>query len=98
MVSIINVTVPMYIQVLSSSIAKGLTLFVGAKATQTAYCADMFDKFFDCLNSSSLSAGKRSRNPFRSPYRSGNDWKLKVHSDLTAIKYIIYFALMNYSG
>ena len=38
----------------------------------------MFDKFFDCLNCSSLSAGKRSRNPFKSPYRSGTDWKLKV--------------------
>ena len=46
MVSIINVPVPMYIQVLSSSIAKGLTLCVGAKATQTAHFADMFDKFF----------------------------------------------------
>lgn len=98
MVSIINVTVPMHIQVLSSSIAKGLTLFVGAKATQTAYFADMFDKFFDCLNSSGLSGGKRSRNPFRSPCSSGSDWKLKVHSDLTAVKYIIYFALKNYSG
>ena len=28
---------------------------------------EMFDRFFDCLNSSSLSAGKRPRNPFRSP-------------------------------
>ena len=58
--------------------AKGLALFVGAKATQTAHFVDMFNKFFDTMNGSSLSAGKRSRNPFRSPYRSENDWKLKV--------------------
>ena len=51
-------------------------LLVGDKAMQIACFAEMFDRFFDCLNSSSLSAGKRSRNPFRSPYRSGNDWKL----------------------
>ena len=51
---------------------------VGPKAKETARFAEMFDKFFDCMNCSSLSAGKRSRNPFKSPYRSGTDWKLKV--------------------
>jgi len=67
-------------QVLSNSVVKALLLSVGFKANETAHFAEMFDKFFDCLNCSSLSAGKQSRNPFRSPYRSGADWKLKVHT------------------
>ena len=58
--------------------AKALTLVVGPSAKETARFADMFDKFFDCMNCSSLSAGKRSRNPFKSPFRSATDWKLKV--------------------
>ena len=66
-------------QVLSNSVAKGLVISVGPKAQETARFAEMFDKFFDCLNCSSLSAGKRSRNPFKSPYRSATDWKLKVN-------------------
>ena len=65
-------------QVLSNSVANALRLTVGQKAEETARFAHMFDKFFDCLNCSTLSAGKRSRNPFKSPFRSGTDWKLKV--------------------
>ncbi len=38
----------------------------------------MFDKFFDCLNVSSLDAGKLSRNKFKAPYRSSNDSRLEV--------------------
>ena len=37
-----------------------------------------FDKFFDSLNVSSLSAGKLKRNAFKSPYRSATDFRLKV--------------------
>ena len=48
--------------VLSNSVAKGLLLFVGDKASQTARFAEMFDRFFDCLNSSSLSADKSQRS------------------------------------
>ena len=66
-------------QVFSNSVAKGLVISVGPKAQETARFAEMFDKFFDCLNCSSLSAGKRSRNPFKPPYRSATDWKLKVN-------------------
>ena len=60
--------------------AKALTLVVGESAKETARFAEMFDKFFDCMNCSSLSAGKRTRNPFKSPFRSATDWKLKVHT------------------
>ncbi len=34
----------------------------------------MFDKLFDCLNVSSLSAGKHSRNAFKSPYHYARDY------------------------
>ena len=67
-------------QVLSQSVSKALQMTVGTRAKETARFADMFDKFFDCLNCSTLSAGKRTRNPFKSPYRSGTDWKLKVNT------------------
>eukprot|EP00731_Ephydatia_muelleri_P000111 Em0001g111a len=40
--------------ILSNSVAKGLLLFVGDKASQTARFAEMFDRFFDYLNSSRL--------------------------------------------
>ena len=33
----------------------------------TEFCK-MFDKFFDCLNVSSLALGRRSRNAFKAPY------------------------------
>eukprot|EP00731_Ephydatia_muelleri_P025425 Em0017g508a len=43
-------------QVLSNSVAKALVLStVGSKSIQTSRIAEMFDKFFDCLNASSLS-------------------------------------------
>ena len=44
--------------------SEALILAVGPKATQTSRFAEMFNKFFDCLNVLSLSAGKFSRNPF----------------------------------
>ena len=68
----------MYMQVLSNSVANALRLTVGQKAEETARFAHVFDKCFDCLNCSTLSAGKRSRNHCKSPFRSGTDWKLKV--------------------
>ena len=40
----------------------------------------MFDKFFDCLDVSSLDTGKLSRNAFKSPYHSSADFKIKVHT------------------
>ena len=54
-------------QVLSNSVAKGLVISVGPKAQETARFAEMFDKFFDCLNCSSLSAGKAVPKPFQIP-------------------------------
>ena len=63
---------------LSSSVAKALRLTVGDKASETAEFCDMFNNFFDCLNVSNFEAGKKSRNAFKSPYRSRKDFRLKV--------------------
>ena len=55
-----------------------MKLVVGVKAEETSKFAEMFDKFFDCVNVTNFSAGKYSRNPFKDPYRSSTDFRLKV--------------------
>ena len=45
---------------------------------KTIEFVQMLDKFFDCLNVSSLDAGKHSRNTFKSPYHSEKDFRIKV--------------------
>ena len=42
---------------------------------ETANFVDIFDKWFDCLNVCNMSAGKVTRNPFKSSYRSGHDFR-----------------------
>lgn len=44
----------------------------------TAQFAENFDKFFDCLNVSSLTGGKKKRKQYRYPYRTGDDDRLEV--------------------
>ena len=53
-------------------------LIGGKDAQETAKFVGMFDKFFDCFNVSSFVKGKQSRKPFQNPYRSANDFRLKV--------------------
>ena len=38
----------------------------------------MFDKFFDCLNTSNFTIGKQQRNVFKNPYYSAEDFRLIV--------------------
>ncbi len=45
---------------------------------ETIKFVDMFDKWFDCFNVRNLKLGKLSRNAFKSPYRSEDDFRLKV--------------------
>ena len=68
----------LFVQVLSNSVAKALELTGGPDVEKTAEFASMFDKVFDCLNVSNFEAGKRSRNSFKSPYYSAEDFRLKV--------------------
>ena len=65
-------------QVLSNSVASAMRQTLGDEAEETAKFGEYFDNFFDCLNVSSLSTGKLSRCPFKSPYRSVNDYRLTV--------------------
>ena len=45
---------------------------------ETVNFVDIFNTWFDCLNVCNMSAGKVTRNPFKSPYRSGYDFRLNV--------------------
>ena len=53
---------------------------------------EFFDKFFDSMNINNFSAGYKSRNPFKSPYRSGSDFRLKVCRNL--VNYYGYLMLV----
>jgi len=66
------------IKVLSDSVSKAILLTGGGKAFETFYFIAKMDKFFDCFNVSSYSAGKRNRKPFLQPYRSAEDFRLTV--------------------
>ena len=46
--------------------------------TETIRFVCFFDRFFDCLNVSSLSEGRHSRKPDLYPYRSPNDKRFTV--------------------
>ena len=58
----------------------------------------MFDKYFDTLNVSNFTNGKVNRKPFQSPFRSSEDFRLKVANtcmwyninfDVVFIKFIL---------
>ena len=65
-------------KVLSDSVSKALTLTGGDAVSETAKFVDMFDKFFDCVNVSNFNSAKLQRKPFKQPYRSAKDFRLKV--------------------
>ena len=72
--------------------SKAMTLIVGERGEETSRFCDIFNKFFDCLNVRSLSAGKLSRDAFKAPYRSANDFRLKVYYNCMIPKYcLIYY-------
>lgn len=68
------------LKVLSNSVAKALKLTKKDEVAETVKFVEMFDKLFDCLNVSSLSAGKRKKSAFKSPYRAVDDFRVKVMS------------------
>ena len=63
---------------LSNIVAKALEEFGGESVTETARFVSTFDTLFDCLNVSCFTAGKRSRNCFKSPYRAPTDFRVQV--------------------
>ena len=46
--------------------------------SETVKFTVMFDRFFDCLNVNNFTTGKHKRKPFQNPYRSPDDFRLKV--------------------
>ena len=69
----------------------------GKEAYETAYFIEKIDKFFDSLNVSSYTAGKRHRKSFQQPYRSGNDFRLSVSDKLVHIYCLHAFVCNVYS-
>lgn len=65
-------------QVLSASVAHAMELMGAPDMIETIRFVRMFDRFFDCLNVSSLSEGRRARKPDLNPYRSPNDIRFTV--------------------
>ena len=63
---------------LSESVGNGLSLIGGDEVTETIQFVKNFDKFFDCVDVTNLSAGKEQRKPFKQPYYSDTDFRLKV--------------------
>ncbi len=63
-----------YMQVLSETVSKGLLAHVGVKAKETANFVDKFD----IMNVSNYTTCIRSLKPFKKPYRSKTDFRLKV--------------------
>lgn len=45
---------------------------------ETARFVEFFDRFFDCVNVGDFDSGLKTRNPFKDPYRSSSDFRLKV--------------------
>ena len=48
------------------------------KVSETIRFVDMMDKLFDVFNVSSYDEGKKKRKPFQDPYRSADDYRVKV--------------------
>ncbi len=67
-----------YFKVLSSSVANALQSFYGQKLQGTVEFIKTFDKFFDCMNTRSLTEANRNRKPDMAPYTSPDDSRLKV--------------------
>ena len=58
--------------------AHALDAFYNETVKGTVRFVHMFDKFFDCLNTRSLTEATRRRKPDVAPYMSINDPRLKV--------------------
>ena len=63
---------------MSDSVSKALQLRGGTAAKGTATFVEMFNKFFDVMNVSNFTDGKRTRNTFKDPYRSVKDVRIVV--------------------
>lgn len=60
-------------QVMSSSVANVMTTYGLPEFSETAHFISLVDRFFDCLNTRSLTEADRRRKPDLKPYTSDND-------------------------
>ena len=81
-----------HLQVLSESVAKAIQQTQGHESEETVRFITMFDQFFDCFNVRSYNAGKLQRKPFKQPYRSGSDFRLKVRVQICTCTHICTFS------
>ena len=65
-------------QVLSSSVACAMEVLGDESMSETIRFVRNFDRWFDCLNVSSLSEGKRSLKKDLYPYRTPADTRFDV--------------------
>ena len=68
---------------MSETVGKALQQTGGEEASETAKFILVMDRFFDCLNVKSLSESYKHLKLYRKPYRSGNDFRLKVYKTLS---------------
>lgn len=61
--------------------AKGIQFFFGEDARETAVFIEKFDQFFDALNVTNYSSGIKALKAFKMPYRSSDDFRLKVYAN-----------------
>ena len=72
--------------------AAAIRLCSGENAIETATFIEKMDKFFDCFNVSTFTAGKHQRKPFLAPYRSKTDFRLDVSNLFKKFNYLcMYF-------
>ena len=64
----------------SESVSKALQKVCGQKACETANFVSLMDRFFDTLNVHNYSGGSKALKPFQAPFRSPDDFRIKVHN------------------
>ncbi len=55
--------------------------------TETSKFSEMFDNFFDCMNTRSKIEGKKKRTPDLDPYRSVEDPRFDVKIKIPVLKF-----------
>ena len=77
-----------FTQLLSETVSKALRLSGDPAVQETAKFVSMFDKFFDALNVSNYNSGVKKMKTFQQPYRSADDFRLKVSHNFVATIYL----------
>lgn len=64
---------------MSSTVSLALLFTRNKEFFETAYFISKVDKFFDSLNVSNYTKGKKALKPFQEPYRKADDTRIKVN-------------------